>query len=328
MVRGMIKRIMKEGAKKNFMGRLNIALLAGGSSGERQVSLKSGESVCRALDKGKYEIKRYDPRDDLMTLIEDRKKIDLAFVLLHGRYGEDGCVQGLLDLLGIPFVGSGVLASAVAMNKRIAKEMYKSAGLRVVDHVCIQRGQRISVDAIRRRLGPSAVVKPVSEGSSLGVSICRSKDELLRGIETALRLDEEVLIERYLQGREVTCCVIGNRQLEALPLIEIVPNPEYAFFDYEAKYTAGATNEICPAHTTKKETEKAQSCAKKAHRVLQCKVWSRTDMIIHDGEVYILETNTIPGMTETSLVPRAARAAGLTFAQFLDKLIALSLEEK
>jgi D-alanine-D-alanine ligase len=310
------------------MSKLNIALLAGGWSGEREVSLNSGESVCRALDKEKYEVKKYDPRDDLIALVNDRKNIDLAFVLLHGRYGEDGCFQGLLDLLGIPFVGSGVLPSAMAMNKRVAKEMYKSAGLRVVDDVCLQRGQRVSVDAVRRRLGSSTVVKPVSEGSSLGVSICHSKNELLRGIEAAFQLDREILIERYLQGREVTCCVIGNRDLEALPLIEIVPNRGYAFFDYEAKYTPGATNEICPAPTTKRETEKAQSCAKEAHRVLQCRVWSRTDMIIHDGEVYILETNTIPGMTETSLVPLAARTAGLTFTQFLDKLIHLALEEK
>jgi D-alanine-D-alanine ligase len=310
------------------MSKLKIALLAGGWSGEREISLKSGESVCRALDKGKYEVKKYDPRDGLTALINDRKDIDLAFVLLHGKYGEDGCVQGFLDLLGIPFVGSGVLASAMALNKRVAKEMYKSARLRVVEDVCLQRGQKLSVGAIRRRLGPSTVVKPVSEGSSLGVSICHSKDELLKGIEAAFQLDGEILIERYLQGREVTCCVIGNRDLEALPLIEIVPNAEYAFFDYRAKYTPGATNEVCPAPTTKRETEKAQACAKEAHRALQCRVWSRTDMIIHDGEIYVLETNTIPGMTETSLVPLAARTAGLTFTQFLDKLIYLSLEER
>jgi D-alanine-D-alanine ligase len=310
------------------MGRLKIALLAGGRSGEREVSLKSGESVWRALDKEKYVVKKYDPRDDLIALVNDRKSIDLAFVLLHGKYGEDGCVQGFLDLLGIPFVGSGVLPSAMALNKKVAKEMYKSAGLRVVEDICLRRGKRVSVETIRRRLGSSTVVKPVSEGSSLGISICHSKNELLRGIEAAFHLDQEILIERYLQGREVTCCVIGNRELEALPLIGIVPNPEYAFFDYKAKYTPGATNEICPAPTTKRETEKAQACAKEAHRVLQCRVWSRTDMIIHDGEVYVLETNTIPGMTETSLVPLAARTAGLTFTQFLDKLIHLSLEEK
>jgi D-alanine-D-alanine ligase len=321
----MIKKKHQGGERKNFMRKLNIAVLAGGWSGEREVSLKSGESVCGALDKKKYAVKEYDPRDDLTRLIKDRESIDLAFVLLHGKYGEDGCVQGFLGLLGIPFVGSGVLPSAMAMNKKVAKEMYRRAGLRVVDDVRLQRGQEFSADAVRRKLGSSTVVKPVSEGSSLGVSICHSKDDLLRGIEAAFRLDEEILIERYLRGREVTCCVIGNQDLEALPLIEIVPNPEYAFFDYRAKYTAGATNEICPAPTTKRETVKAQACAKKAHRVLQCRGWSRTDMIIHDREVYVLETNTIPGMTETSLVPRAARAAGFTFSQFLDKLIRLSL---
>jgi D-alanine-D-alanine ligase len=310
------------------MKKLRIALLAGGWSGEREVSLNSGASVYRALDKVKYEVKKYDPRDDLHALINDRKEIDLAFVLLHGKYGEDGCVQGFLDLLGVPFVGSGVLPSAMALNKKVAKEMYRSARLRVIDDVCLRRGQRFSVDSIRRKLGPSTVVKPVSEGSSLGVSICHSKNDLARGIEAAFALDEEILVERYVRGREVTCCVIGNRDLEALPLIEIVPNPEFQFFDYKAKYTPGATNEICPAPMTKRETEKAQACAMEAHRVLECRVWSRTDMIIDNGEVFLLETNTIPGMTETSLVPLAARTAGLTFTQFLDRLIQLSLEEK
>jgi D-alanine-D-alanine ligase len=248
--------------------------------------------------------------------------------LLHGKYGEDGCVQGFLDLLGIPFVGSGVLASAMAMNKRIAKERYKGAGLKVVEDVVVQRGEPYSADAILEKLGASTVVKPVSEGSSLGVSICHSRDDLLRGIEGAFELDGEVLVEKYVEGREVTCCVFGNRTLEALPLIEIVPNPGYAFFDYEAKYTPGASREICPAPLRKEEAAEAESCAKEAHRALQCAIWSRSDMIIQEGEVFLLETNTIPGMTETSLVPLAARTAGFTFAQFLDRLIELSVETR
>jgi D-alanine-D-alanine ligase len=310
------------------MNKLRIALLAGGWSGEREISLKSGESVYNALDKPKYEVRQYDPRDDLVTLIHERSNIDLAFILLHGKYGEDGCVQGFLELLGIRFVGSGVLASAMAMNKRMAKDRYKSVGLKVVEDVVLQRGETYPPDVILEKLGASTVVKPVSEGSSLGVSICHSRDDLLRGIEAAFELDEEVLVEKYVKGREVTCCVFGNRTLEALPLIEIVPNPGYAFFDYAAKYTPGASREICPAPLRKEEAAEAESCAKEAHRALQCEIWSRSDMIIQDGEVFLLETNTIPGMTETSLVPLAARTAGFTFAEFLDRLIELSLKKR
>ena len=308
------------------MAKIRIALLSGGWSGEREISLKSGEAVYGALDKGKYRVSRYDPRDDLLNLIKEREKIDLAFVLLHGKLGEDGCMQGFLDLLGIPFVGSGVLPSAMALNKKIAKEMYRVAGLNVIEHVMLRKDEDFSVDEILEALGPSTVVKPVAEGSSLGTSICHSREDLLKGLELAFNYDQESMVERYMEGREVTCAVLGNRDLQALPLVEIVPTQGYAFFDFEAKYTPGATREICPASLPKEQTEKAQACAKIAHRALQCEVWSRTDMIVQGEEVYVLETNTIPGMTETSLVPLAARAAGLSLSQLLDKLIELSLE--
>jgi D-alanine-D-alanine ligase len=310
------------------MKKLRVALIAGGWSGEREVSLKSGEAVQRALDPEKYAVKRYDPMDGLEDLVRDRKKLDVAFVLLHGRYGEDGSMQGLLDLLRIPYVGSGVLASAMAMNKRVAKEIYQGASLKVVDHVALTAEKEVPVDRIMERLGPSTVVKPVSEGSSLGVEICHSKEKLEEGIERALAYDREVMVERFIRGTEVTCCVLGTKSLDALPLIEIVPTPEYNFFDYQAKYTPGATKEICPARISSALTIKAQSAARRAHQALRCNVWSRTDMIICDGEVYVLETNTIPGMTETSLVPLAAKAAGMSFSQLVDKLLVLSLEER
>jgi D-alanine-D-alanine ligase len=308
------------------MERLRIALLSGGWSGEREISLKSGEAVFRALDKQKYHVTRYDPRDDLINLIRDRENIDIAFVLLHGKFGEDGCIQGFLDLLGIPFVGSGVLPSALALNKKVAKQLYKIRGLNVVDDVIVNKHQAYSVDQIMETLGPSTVVKPVAEGSSLGMSICHSKEELLKGLESAFQYDQAVLVERYIKGREVTCAVLGNKSLEALPLIEIVPNPEYTFFDYEAKYKPGATKEICPAPLLEEQTGKAQTCAKMAHQALGCQVWSRTDMIVDGEDIYVLETNTIPGMTETSLVPLAAKTAGLSLSQLLDRLIELSLE--
>lgn len=309
------------------MGRLHIALLAGGWSGEREVSLKSGEAVYQALDKQKYDVTRYDPRNDLGTLINDREKIDLAFILLHGKFGEDGYIQGFLNILGIPFVGSGVLPSALALNKKIAKKLYKEAGLNVIKDITIYKGQDYSVDEIIKTLGTSLVVKPVAEGSSLGMSICHSCKELIGGIDLAFQFDQEVIIEQYMKGREVTCCVLGNRVVEALPLIEIIPNPGYTFFDFKAKYTPGATREICPAPLSESLGKAAQLCAEKAHMALECRAWSRTDMIIHDEKIYVLETNTIPGMTETSLVPLAARTAGLSLTKLLDRLIELSLEK-
>lgn len=308
------------------MAKIKIGLLAGGWLGEREISLKSGASVYQGLDKMKYDVTRYDPRDDLIKLIRDKERIDLAFILLHGKFGEDGCVQGFLDLLGIPYVGSGVLSSAMALNKKVAKEMYKGAGLNVIEDVMLGKGQDFSVDEIIGTIGASTVVKPVAEGSSLGTSICHSRDELLKGIELAFQYDQEVMVERFIEGREVTCAVLGNRDIQALPLVEIVPNPEYRFFDYEAKYKPGATKEICPAPLPNEQTERAQSCGKIAHRALKCRVWSRTDMIFQNDQIFILETNTIPGMTETSLVPLAAKAAGLSFSKLLDKLIELSLE--
>jgi D-alanine-D-alanine ligase len=307
------------------MGKINIALLSGGMSGERAVSLKSGEAVYKALDKEKYRVIRYDPRDDLERLVRDREKIDLAFILLHGRYGEDGTIQGLLDLMGVPFVGSGVLASAISLNKRVAKALYRAAGLKTVKDFMIHKDEAFSADELLEVLGEATVVKPVSEGSSLGMTICRSREELLKGIDTAFQYDSELMVERFVEGREVTCGVIGNRNPEALPLIEIVPNPQYTFFDYEAKYTPGATKEICPAPLPQAQTRMAQSCAIRAHQALMCRAWSRTDMIVQGEDVFMLETNTIPGMTETSLIPLAARTAGMSMMVLLDRLIELSL---
>ncbi|MFC1868044.1 D-alanine--D-alanine ligase [Thermodesulfobacteriota bacterium] len=309
------------------MGKTEIALLAGGWSGERDISIKSGESVYRALDKSKYNVRVYDPRNDLESLVKDKKKIDLAFILLHGKFGEDGRIQGFLDLLNIPFVGSGVLTSAMAMNKKIAKEAYKSAKLSVIKDIIVYKGREFSVDQILETLGPSTVVKPVAEGSSLGISLCHNREELLTGIDLAFQYDRELIVEQYINGREITCCVIGLEELEALPLVEIVPGEGYDFFDYKAKYIPDATNEICPADLSAALRDKAVRCAKEAHRALNCRVWSRTDMIIKDEDVFILETNTIPGMTENSLVPLSARAAGISLSQLLDRLIELSLDQ-
>ncbi len=310
-----------------FMEKIRIAIIAGGWSSERKISLIGGNAAYKALDKSKYDVKMYDPRMDLKKIIEKKEKIDLALILLHGKYGEDGRIQGLLDILGIPFVGSGVLSSAMAVNKEIAKKIYRTKGLKVAEDVILKKGKKVSVSELMKRLGSKTVVKPLDEGSSLGMSVCQNEEELVAGIEYAFQYGTEIMVEEFIQGREITCCVLGNAEIETLPLVEIVPGKKYRFFDYEAKYTTGASDEICPAKIEGNIAERAKDCSAVAHKALRCRVWSRTDMIIRSGEIYLLETNTIPGMTENSLFPLAARTAGMSFSELLDKLITLSLEK-
>ncbi len=308
--------------------KLTIALLSGGVSSEREVSLNSGEQVFAALDKEKYEIRRYDPRSDLPRLVADAPGIDAALVILHGPYGEDGTVQGLLDLLGIPYQGSGVLGSAVAMNKLAAKRLFEHAGLPTPAYAAANRRTGFDPDPVVDRLGLPLVVKPVAGGSSVGIAIVRSARDLAPAVEAAFELDPSVLIEAYIQGVEITGGVIGNDDLEALPLIEIIPDERHPFFDYEAKYTAGITQEICPARIDPELSAQARHLAMEAHRALFCRGYSRTDMMLRGRDLFVLETNTIPGMTATSLLPRAAQAAGMSFSRLLDRLIGLSLEER
>jgi D-alanine-D-alanine ligase len=308
------------------MSKLRLALIAGGKSAERDVSLKSGEQVYQALNKDKYDIRRYDPRDDLERLVRDAPDLDVALVIMHGRGGEDGTLQGMLDLLGIPYQGSGVLGSALGMNKELSKLLYQRAGLQVSQALFFSRGEAPSAGEIEARLGLPAVIKPVNEGSSIGVTKARTREELQKGLEAAFLYDHRVLVEEFLAGVEITGGVLGNAKLTALPLVEIIPSDQYDFFDYEAKYKPGASTEICPARVSPEITQKAQAAALAAHRALQCRGYSRTDMIVRDGEIYVLETNTIPGMTATSLFPQAAQAQGLEFSQLLDTLIDLALE--
>jgi D-alanine-D-alanine ligase len=310
------------------MPKLNLALIAGGISSEREVSLNSGNQVFDALDKEKYNIRRYDPQSDLKQLVADADGIDAALIILHGPYGEDGTVQGLLDLLDIPYQGAGVLGSALAMNKLVTKQLYASAGLPTAAHVVLSQRERADHGEVIARLGLPVVVKPVGAGSSVGMAIVRSEADLESALAKAFQHDDTVIVEAYKKGIEVTAGVLGNDDLTALPLIEIVPDKSHSFFDYTAKYTAGETEEICPARISEALTEKAQAYALAAHRVLQLSGYSRTDMILVEDEFYLLETNTIPGMTATSLFPQAAAVAGLPFGELLDRLIELGIEAK
>jgi D-alanine-D-alanine ligase len=244
---------------------------------------------------------------------------------MHGRGGEDGSMQGLLDLLEIPYQGSGVLASALAMNKELTKNIYRQAGLQVPRSLTFDRDGAPSPREIEADLGLPVVIKPVHEGSSIGISMAGTPEALSTGLAAAFALDNRVLVEEFIQGIEVTGGVLGNARLQALPLVEIIPASTYAFFDYEAKYQPGATEEICPARLNPEMTKRAQECALTAHQALGCRGYSRTDMMIRDQDIFVLETNTIPGMTATSLFPQGAKAAGIDFPALLDTLINLAL---
>jgi D-alanine-D-alanine ligase len=303
-----------------------IALLAGGLSPERDVSLNSGDQVFHSLDTSKYEVRRYDPKTDLAKLIAEAPGIDAALIILHGRYGEDGTVQGLLELLDIPYQGAGVLGSALAMNKLATKQIYEAQGFAVPAYRVVGRSQQPPAGELVRQLGLPLVVKPATAGSSIGMSIVRQADALPPALEQALQYDSRILVETYIDGMEITGAVLGNDEPQALPLIEIIPDKEHLFFDYEAKYTAGLTQEICPARIDAALTEKAQTIAVSAHKALHCTGYSRTDMMVRGNEIFVLETNTIPGMTPTSLFPQAAQAAGISFSQLLDRLIELGIQ--
>ena len=309
------------------MKKIKLALLSGGDTPEREVSLNSGNQVFDALNKEKYDIVRYDPKTDLLNMVKDAPNIDVALLILHGPNGEDGTVQGLLDLLKIPYQGAGVLGSALAMNKLAAKRMYEKANIPIPDYIRFSEGDPVAPTEWVERLGLPIVVKPVCAGSSVGMTIVKDEKDLPQAIAKGLKFDDTLLLEQFIKGVELTCGVLGNETIEALPIIEIIPGDGYEFFDYDAKYLPGATEEICPARIPDAIRDQAQAHAKAAHRALFLKGYSRTDLILSNENLYVLETNTIPGMTATSLYPQSAEVAGYPFPDLLDRLIALAMEK-
>ncbi|MFA5411009.1 MAG: D-alanine--D-alanine ligase [Candidatus Omnitrophota bacterium] len=305
----------------NKFGRIGV--LMGGPSAERKISLKSGKAVYEALrqlglEVSAIDIKTENIRENIRLLKAQR--IDCAFLALHGRFGEDGSMQGILDSLKIPYTGSGKSASRLAMDKVASRRILKAHGLTVPRYKVMERSSS-SRNACAELSGIGfsfpLVVKPAQQGSSIGLSIVDKKEKLKAALAAAFRFDERVLIEEYIAGREVTVGILHNR---ALPVIEIVPKKR--FFDYEAKYTAGLTDYIVPAKLEEKIAGKIKAAALSAHRLLGCSGCSRVDMILsRDNLVYVLEVNTIPGFTSTSLVPKAAKAIGIEFGQLCLKLI-------
>lgn len=309
------------------MKKIRLALLAGGISSERSVSLNSGNQVFDALDKHKYDIVRYDPKTDLTQLVMDAPDIDAALIILHGPYGEDGTVQGLLDLLDIPYQGAGVLGSAVAMNKLLSKRLYRQADIPTPNFCSLTGADDAGIPGMVQKLGLPLVVKPVCAGSSVGMTIVKNASDMDQAIQDGFAHDDTLIVEAYVKGIELTCGVLGNESLEALPVIEIIPGQGHEYFDFNAKYVAGETEEICPARIDEQTTRKVQDLAVSAHQALFLKGYSRTDMILAGNDLFVLETNTIPGMTATSLYPQSAAAAGYSFSRLLDTLIQLAIDE-
>jgi D-alanine-D-alanine ligase len=306
--------------------RLKVAVLCGGTSSEREVSLRSGRACLDHLDPARYLPAVYDPASDLERLVREAGQLDAALVMLHGKGGEDGTVQGLLDLLGVPYQSAGVLGCAAAMHKPTAKALYRAAGIPAAPEVVLEAGGADPAARVLEELGLPVVVKPASEGSSFGVAIVRRAEDLAPAVAEAFRLDRQVMVEAFLQGREITAAVVGNQDLQSLPLVEIIPGEKYSFFDYEAKYQPGASREVCPAELEPRQAAAIGELALAAHRALALEGYSRSDFILTPEGPFILETNTIPGMTETSLLPQAAAAAGWSFGQLLDRLLDLALE--
>jgi D-alanine-D-alanine ligase len=250
--------------------------------------------------------------------------IDVVLIALHGTWGEDGRIQGLLDTIGVPYTGSGVLASALAMDKEVAKQVLAASGLDVPRGVVVRGTGNADLEAARA-VGLPAFVKPVNSGSSVGASIVKADAEFAPAIEEALKYDERVLVEEQIRGREFTVPVIGNDDLTALPVIEILT--KRAFFDYSAKYDAGESEEICPADIPPEVAKRAQDLAVRAHRALRCRGMSRLDLMWSKDRMVALEVNTIPGMTANSLLPKAARAAGIEFGELLARFVDWALED-
>lgn len=292
-----------------------IGVLMGGLSSEREVSLRSGEAVLVALrDLGYRAEPIYVDRD--LDLVLRQASIDVAFIALHGRYGEDGCVQGLLETMGIPYTGSDVLASALAMHKVKAKELFRLHNLPTPAYYVAAPDDD---DPIARHgdFGYPCVVKPAREGSSVGVAIVNGESELVAALEAAACFDGEILVERYIAGREVSVAVLGDRALGA---VEIAPRA--GFYDYAAKYQRGGSEYFIPPRLSPERYRGILAQAVRAHLALGCRGATRVDLIVADtGNEYVLEVNTVPGMTPTSLLPKIADAAGISFGELCEAVV-------
>jgi len=305
---------------------IKVAILMGGISNEREVSLSTGKTVAKYLDSSKFDSKFYDTKKDLPKLFFDisKKKIDICFIALHGKGGEDGSIQGILELLGVAYTGPGIMASAVSMDKIISKRLFVQEKILTPKFIVLE-DKKIDFKQIKAKIGLPCVIKPSNSGSSVGVSIIKKEKEIKKGVETALKEDDKVIIEEYIKGKEITVGVLGNKNPRALSIVEIIPKTK--FFDYQAKYNSKFCEEIAPARIPVKITKNAQALALKVYKLLDCKGFSRIDMILKGEKIYVLENNTIPGLTPNSLLPKSAKASNISFSEMLEKIINLGLEK-
>lgn len=301
-----------------------VAVLAGGNSAEREVSLRSGKAVMAALKENNVDVVWFDPAErplpELATL-----NIEVAFIALHGRGGEDGETQAVLNCLGIPFTGSNVLGCALAMDKSRTKQLWRGVGLPTADALTVSALQRESLDAekVMADMGGQVMVKPAREGSSIGMSVALSAAELRHALNEAAKFDGELLIERWLSGAEYTVAILGD---EALPAIRVqTPN---MFYDYVAKYENTTTEYICPAGLTNEMEQRLRALSLQAFNAVGGKGWGRVDIMLDEaGEPQLLEVNMVPGMTAKSLVPMAAKQHGLSFSQLVMRILATATVE-
>jgi D-alanine-D-alanine ligase len=299
---------------------MKVGVIMGGISSEREVSLMTGKEMIANLDSEKYELYpiEINSKDDL---VEKVKNMDVALLALHGKYGEDGTIQGALETLGVPYTGCGVLSSSLSMDKNIAKKLFRNEGIHTPDWIHLRSADELSIGDVER-LGYPVIVKPNSGGSSIGIKIIKYKETLIPEVHETFRWDDEVLIEQYIRGEEITCSILNGK---LLPIIAIRSQSD--FFDYSSKYDDGGADEQV-IQLAPDIFERVKASALACYKTLKCSVYARIDMILKDGIPYVMEVNTLPGLTKNSLLPKSAKAAGISFSQLLDFIIEYSLKER
>lgn len=310
-----------------------VVVLMGGHSLERDISFQSGKRVAAALKKLGYRVTSIDVDEHIAAHLK-KEQPDLCFIALHGRFGEDGAIQGLLEIMGLPYTGSGILASVLGMDKSLSKDFFQKESIPTPDFVALstgavkELGAASVIEDIIKRLKLPLVVKPSNQGSAQGINFVQSADQMTSALLGAFSFSDKIILEQYISGMEVAVSVLGEERPRALPPVEIAPKKGH--FDFEAMYTMGATEYFVPARLPADKIKEIEKLAVKAHKTLGCRDFSRVDFIIEKktGVPYIIELNTIPGLTETSLFPMAAAEAGLDFTELIGKIVKAALTRK
>ncbi|MFA6301002.1 MAG: D-alanine--D-alanine ligase family protein [Candidatus Paceibacterota bacterium] len=305
--------------------KLKIGVLFGGKSAEHEVSINSARNIIKALDKNKYQIVSIKINKDGKFDFSVIKKVDVVFPVLHGPFGEDGSMQGLLKLAGVPFVGPSVLGSAVGMDKEITKRVLRDSGMPVGKFISFYKNDKINFTKIKKELGLPLFIKPANMGSSVGINKARNEKEFKKAIKEAFKYDTKIIIEEFIDGREIECAVLGNEHPMASVPGEIIANQD--FYSYDAKYVDAGSVAIIPAKITPKTKKKIQELAINTFQALNCEGMSRVDFFLKkNGLVVVNEINTIPGFTDISMYPKLWEASGIPVSKLLDRLIELAME--